>query len=123
MIENRQVTRDDVIAGWRKRRDELERLGASVNGAAICDQVLADLAAVFESEHSEPLTLTGAVRESGYSADHLARLVRAGRIPNAGNRGRPRIRRGDLPIRPRIERDRVGGYDPHTDARSLGTRR
>ncbi|MDE2782551.1 MAG: hypothetical protein OXK77_06320, partial [Gemmatimonadota bacterium] len=38
-----------------------------------------------------------AARESGYSADHLGRLVRDGRIPNAGRPGAPRIARTDLP--------------------------
>ena len=40
---------------------------------------------------------TPAARESGYSADHLGRLVRDGRIPNAGRPGAPRIARSHLP--------------------------
>ena len=36
-------------------------------------------------------------RESGYSADHLGRLVRDGKIPNAGRPGAPRIARSHLP--------------------------
>jgi hypothetical protein len=46
------------------------------------------------------LTLQEAARESGYSADHLRHLVATGTIPNAGRRGRPRVRRGDVPTRP-----------------------
>ncbi len=46
------------------------------------------------------LTLTEAARESGYSADHLGREIRAGRIPNAGRPHAPRIRRGELPRKP-----------------------
>ena len=41
--------------------------------------------------------LVEAARESGYSADHLGRLVRDGKIPNAGRPGAPRIARRDLP--------------------------
>jgi hypothetical protein len=41
-----------------------------------------------------------AARESGYSAEHLGRLIRTGRIPNAGRRSAPRVRRGDLPAKP-----------------------
>jgi hypothetical protein len=44
-----------------------------------------------------PLTLTEAAKLSGYSADHLGRLVRDGKIRNAGRPGAPRIARGDLP--------------------------
>jgi hypothetical protein len=74
------------------------------------------------ARESQPLTLTEASLRSGYSADHLARLLRQGKLPNAGRRGAPRIRAGDLPVRqhqndvavvPRTE------YDPITDARNL----
>ena len=36
------------------------------------------------AENDEVLTLQRAAAESGYSADHLGRLVREGKIPNAG---------------------------------------
>ena len=38
-----------------------------------------------------------AARRSGYSADHLGRLVRNGKIPNSGRPGTPSIARRDLP--------------------------
>ncbi len=75
------MTRDQFLAKWRTRLDELQRLDATVNGAKLCDL----------------LTLTEAARESGYSADHLGRLVKAGAIPNSGRTNAPRIRRKDLP--------------------------
>lgn len=43
------------------------------------------------------MTLTQAAEVSGYSDDHLGRLVKDGIIPNAGRPGAPRIRRGSLP--------------------------
>ena len=45
------------------------------------------------------LSLVEAARESGYSADHLGRLVRDGRIPNAGTarRAQDRARPGSAP--------------------------
>jgi hypothetical protein len=52
----------------------------------------------------EPLTLTEASTRSGYSEQHLARLVRTGRIPDTrppGSKGHIYIRATDLPIRPR----------------------
>lgn len=79
----------------------------------------------------ERLTLAQASARSGYSEDHLARLVREGRIPNAGRRGSPRIRSGDLPVRPASQHtrhelvvsDRSRVYDPVADARAIGSRR
>ncbi len=76
----------------------------------------------------ERLTLTEAAARSGYSADHVARLVRDGRLPNVGRHGAPRVRAGDLPSRPgpaspsRIARLPHSAYDPNTDARSLLSR-
>lgn len=48
------------------------------------------------------LDLQEAARESGYSPDHLGRLIRTGRLPNAGKRNAPKIRRADLPRRPEV---------------------
>ena len=51
----------------------------------------AELEAALRQEDDTLLTLTEAARESGYSADHLGRLVRDGKIPNTGRPGAPRI--------------------------------
>ena len=65
---------------------------------ALLIRSLADqLEAVQGREDSEILTLLQAARESGYSADHLGRMVRKGKIPNARRPGSPGIRRSDLP--------------------------
>ncbi len=76
----------------------------------------------------ERLTLAEASVRSGYSQDHLARLIRKGQLPNAGRPHAPRIRAADLPSRrPRqhhvvvSQRPRV--YDPVADARAIGSRR
>lgn len=53
-----------------------------------------------ESAVCQPLSLAQAALVSGYSGEHLAREVREGRIPNAGRKHAPRIRRGDLPRKP-----------------------
>jgi len=49
-----------------------------------------------------PLNLQQAAEESGYSADHLGRLVKDGEIPNAGRTKAPRILRKDLPRKPGV---------------------
>ena len=51
----------------------------------------------FNEEENVLLNLQQASEESGYSADHLGRLVREDKIPNAGRQGAPRIARRDLP--------------------------
>jgi hypothetical protein len=74
------------------------------------------------AQADERLTLAEASGRSGYSQDHLSRLMRKGKLRNAGRRGAPRIRAGDLPNR--SVRSVVAGavqhpYDPATDARTL----
>ena len=53
----------------------------------------------FNEEDNVLLNLQQASEESGYSADHLGRLVREDKIPNTGRQGAPRIARRDLPIK------------------------
>jgi hypothetical protein len=119
------VNLEHFLETWRARRDEFQRLGALVRGDALCDQVLNDLAAV-HVHHGDPLlTLTEAADRSGYSIDHLGRLIRDGTIPNAGRPGAPRIRRGDLPQKPgtRVAAHSQVAYDAGADARKLVSRR
>ena len=53
----------------------------------------------FNEEDNVLLNLQQASEESGYSADHLGRLVREGKIPNEGRSGAPRIARRNLPAK------------------------
>jgi len=91
------MTREELVRRWTDRREDLERLLATVSANRIIDEFLADVSAVFATEEDTLLTLREAARESGYSPDHLGRLVRDGAIPNAGRPRSPRIRRKDLP--------------------------
>lgn len=50
-------------------------------------------------------------------ADTLRHLVRQEKIPNAGKKGAPRIRRGDLPRKP--GKTAASAYDPNADAMRL----
>lgn len=91
------MTRDELLARWQARRADWKRFGVQVEGAVLADEVLADLALLEQSEGNEILSLAAASSESGYSRDHLARLIRQGTIPNAGRPNAPRVRRRDLP--------------------------
>ena len=56
-------------------------------------------AAAVESDPDALLSLAVAADESGYSADYLGRLVKRGAFANHGTKFRPRVRRGDLPLK------------------------
>jgi hypothetical protein len=71
-----------------------------VDGARLVTDFVADLEQLFRSQDADALTLAEAADVSGFSLDHIGRLVRQGKIPNIGEKHRPRIRRGDLPRKP-----------------------
>ena len=117
------MTRLDFIARWRARRDELARLGAQVDGAKLCDEVLADVDALLNSEDEALLGLHDAAARSGYSSDHLRRLHRLGKLPARRDGRRLFFRAGDLPKKPTVVDARpVRAYDPIADARRVATR-
>ena len=93
------MTLPELLIRWRERRDEWRRLGVIVDGAKLCDEFLGDLESM-DASGEEVLTLVEAAMESGYSADHLGRLVRAGAIVNVGRANAPKIRRRNLPRKP-----------------------
>ena len=61
----------------------------------------AELREALREAADEVLTLSEAAAESGYSESRLRHLIADGTIPQAGERGRPRVRRGDLPSKPK----------------------
>ena len=117
------MKRSELVARWRQRRDSYARVGVLVEGAKLVDELLGDLDGLTRTEEDRLLTLGAASRDSGYSVGHLARLIREGRIPNAGRRCAPRIRAGDLPSRGEFARKRLRSYDVDTDARTLRNER
>ena len=84
---------------WRSLADQQRRFGAETH-ARILEYCADELAIALRLREEELLDLRQASIESGYSADHLGRLVRDGKLPNAGRRNAPKIRRIDLPRRP-----------------------
>ena len=85
-----------LIERWTNRRDELRKLGAWVDGAKLCEEMLADLS-IMVGAGNRSFTLTEAAALSGYSVGHLGRLVRRGNIRNAGRPRAPRIYLRDIP--------------------------
>jgi len=100
----------DVAATYRRVGDELER----------------DL----REWEDERLTIQEAAAESGYSTEHLRRLVRDGKLDGErapGGKSRMRLRRGGLPTKPseghkEVAENQTSTYDPEEDARSIAQR-
>jgi hypothetical protein len=115
------MTREELERAWAHQRDELARLGALVDGAKLVTEHLAQLADMAAAEDEISLTLKAAAARSGYSPEYLARLIRQGRIRQAGVKGRPRLYAKDVPSR-RSTPVAQGGkkaYDVNADARTL----
>ncbi len=89
----------DLPQAWCELAEHLRELGAA-GQACTFEHCAKKLEATLESYQTKALSLAEAARESGYSKDGLARLVRERKIPNAGRKNAPRIRRRDLPRKP-----------------------
>jgi hypothetical protein len=109
------MTPRELAAQWRADADVLDRHGAT-QLASTCRAHADALDAALRSEADDVLDLTTAAQLSGYSPDRLRHKVAAGEIPNAGRKGAPRVRRGDLPTK---RRKRMSGFDPASAARDL----
>ena len=117
------MTRQEFVTRWRARRDELARFGAQVDGAKLCDEVLAEVEALLSSEDEALLGLQDAAVRSGYSSDHLRRLHRLGKLPARRDGRRLYFRAGDLPRKPTVVDVRpLRAYDPRADAQRVATR-
>ena len=87
---------EGLPADWRERAKALRRYGGETPAVAI-ERCADDLEATIRERDETTLSLVEAARESGYSREHLGRLVRDGKIPNAGRPNAPRIARIHLP--------------------------
>ena len=105
---------------WRARAQQLRDHGAAEGPARAYEVAAAELDAAMRAGEDELLPLRRAAEASGYSEGQLARLVRAGRIPDLrppGSRRRIFIRAADLPKR--AKKSHVGSADVHELASRL----
>jgi hypothetical protein len=109
------MTPAELSATWRSRAAELRRYGAEPQAVTL-EAAAAELDASLRQAACTPLTLAEAAEESGYAPRTLRQMVSEGTLPNAGQRGRPRILRRDLPRRPGRNRS---GFDAAEAARLL----
>jgi len=85
-----------LLKDWQAEAEMLRRRGADSQAGAI-ESMVEEVQTSYLQYFDEGLPLKQASEESGYTADHLGRQVRNGRIPNAGRRGAPQILRRHLP--------------------------
>lgn len=71
--------------------------GGNPHAAEVVEHFAAELEAAVREHELEALSLEDAVRESGYSYSALQKMVTSGKLQNIGEKGRPRVRRCDLP--------------------------
>lgn len=92
-----------LAAEWRDRAEERAEEGALLAGGKLYMKVAAELEAALEEHRNEPLTVSEAAEESGYSEDTLREMVREGPLPDTrppGSQGRITIKRKHLPRKP-----------------------
>jgi hypothetical protein len=86
-----------LLSNWRSRASDLERYAPA---AAQAFRDAADELAEALNGAEETVTLKEAAMLGGYSVDALQRMVAHRRIQNYGRKGKPLIRRGDVPLKP-----------------------
>lgn len=82
---------------WREEAQLLRDRFADDRAAKIVEVRAEDLEDALRTTEEALLNLQQASQISGYSAEHLGRLVREGTIPNHGRPNAPRVRLKDLP--------------------------
>lgn len=92
----------DFLRAWRDKANAFRPYFPA--SAKLIDDLTAGLEECLRQHELEALTLDQAVEESGYSRDHLSRLIADGKIPNAGKKGAPRMHRCDMPRKPKARR-------------------
>ncbi|NUQ20513.1 MAG: hypothetical protein HOQ09_06090 [Gemmatimonadaceae bacterium] len=125
MLDRAMDVLQQALDEIRAKAAELRESFADESRARALEWAVARMERALVERDGEALTLAQAARRSGYTAGHLARLIRAGRLLSIGRRGAPRVRAGDLPIRAarRVAPLHRLGYDPIADARTLSSRR
>jgi hypothetical protein len=89
----------DLLNRWQADEECLEAYGAREAAEAL-RRCRSDLSTWWRERQLDLLTLEEASAYSGLASGTIGNKLRAGEIPNAGDKHRPRVRRCDLPARP-----------------------
>jgi len=114
----------DLVSQWHTEAETLRNRFRDERGAFLVGRMASELEEALRSDDAEPLTLDQAAKCSGYSSDHLGRLIRNGKLPNAGRPNAPRVRRGDVPtkvshLRDDLHTGQIAPYSRTQIARSI----
>jgi hypothetical protein len=85
---------------WRAEAAILRRRGAAAQ-AELLESCATDLEQDERERGLQALTLEDAAAQSGYSYSALQKMVADGQLLNVGKKGKPLVRRGDIPRKPR----------------------
>jgi len=94
----------ELVQDWKARARKLREWAAAEEAAKAWEAAATELESALAAHGQRRLSLQEAAEASGYSADHLGRLLREGRVPNAGRTHAPRIQASDLPLKPGVRR-------------------
>jgi hypothetical protein len=93
-----------LVRSWRAFALELRDRAADAQAAQIVENLTRELEQFLATADAEMLTPAEAQEWSGYSTDHLRRLVDTSDLTNYGKKGSPLYRRSELPMKPASRR-------------------
>lgn len=124
-LEERMRT---LVGEWRRRAEPFAAHHCDTV-AAVYTLLATEVEAELRAWDNEPLLIPDAAAESGYSAEHLRRLARDGKLRSErgeGVKSHLRVRRASLPAKaeraPRRTAGVVSVYNPDEDARDIAKR-
>ncbi len=117
-----------LVGAWRLRAEPFADHHCDAV-AAVYNRLASEVEAELRAWDSEALPIQDAAAESGYSAEHLRRLARGGKLLSErgeGAKSHLRVRRASLPAKneraPRHTAGVVSAYNPDEDARDIAQR-
>jgi hypothetical protein len=112
-----------LVTRYRQDAETFRRYGADAQ-AKLLEHVAQDIDRAVSAGNDELLSLVEAQCHSAYSADHLRRLAREGKVHSVRKGRRLYFKRGELPRKPeRVDAPLIRRYDPNADARRVAARR
>ena len=119
LLVSNQSAVQQCVTKLRAKAKEFREVFGDEARARTLEWAVGEVEEALRAETDEILILPEASEISGYHPDSLARMVRDGQIPDLrprGSKGMIRIRRGDLPVKPRKP------HTPSADVRELASR-